>query len=429
MRVELLATPDCPHLHLAQTELRAALEMIDGATPHFDLVYVSDLDNAAGLGFHGSPTVRLDGLDVVAVAMGDPINLDCRLYPQPDGRSAAVVPAQTIVAEVERRRAVEVQERAAQPSLRSLPARISRGFFLWSSRRRSLARMATAVPFTRAMVRRFVAGDRLDHALAALERLREQGMTWTVDVLGESVSSREQAAASADRYIATLDALAQRNVEANVSLKPTQMGLDIDPEFCLANIGRVVERARQIGAFVRLDMEDHTKTDVTLGMVRELHQRHIEVGAVIQSYLRRSEADVEALNRDQIRVRLCKGAYDEPPAVAFKTRDEVDESYRVLMERLMLDGRYPALATHDEAIIEQALLFADRNGIAPERYEFQMLYGVRRDLQERLVSIGQTVRVYVPYGTQWFPYYMRRLAERPQNVLSIVSSVLRERRG
>ncbi|HYI22962.1 MAG TPA: hypothetical protein VEX62_10035, partial [Candidatus Limnocylindrales bacterium] len=205
MRVELLATADCPHLHLAEDEVRTALEHLNGANPQFDLVYVSDLDNAAGLGFHGSPTVRIDGLDVVAVAPGDPINLGCRLYPQPDGRMAAVLPAQTIVAEVERRRAVEAQERAAQPSLRSLPARVSRGFFLWSSRRRSLARMATAVPFTRSMVRRFVAGDRLDDALVALERLRDQGLTWTVDVLGESVSSREMALASADRYIATLD--------------------------------------------------------------------------------------------------------------------------------------------------------------------------------------------------------------------------------
>ena len=277
---------------------------------------------------------------------------------------------------------------------------ISRGFFLWSSRRRSLARMATAVPFTRSMVRRFVAGDRLDDALVALERLRDHGLTWTVDVLGESVNSREMALASADRYIATLDALAERDLEANVSLKPTQMGLDIDRDFCLGNIGRVVERARQIGAFVRLDMEDHTKTDVTLGMVRELHERHVEVGAVIQSYLRRSEADIEALNRDQIRVRLCKGAYDEPATVAFKSRDEVDESYRVLMERLMLDGRYPALATHDEQLIELALAFAREKEISPDRYEFQMLYGVRRDLQERLTAIGQTVRVYVPYGTR-----------------------------
>jgi proline dehydrogenase len=180
---------------------------------------------------------------------------------------------------------------------------------------------------------------------------------------------------------------------------------------------------------VRLDMEDHTKTDVTLGMVRELHERHVEVGAVIQSYLRRSEADIEALNRDQIRVRLCKGAYDEPASVAFTSREEVDESYRALMERLMLDGRYPGLATHDEQLIELALAFAQKHEIPPDRYEFQMLYGIRRDLQDRLTSIGQTVRVYVPYGTQWFPYYMRRLAERPQNVLSIVSSLMREGRG
>jgi proline dehydrogenase len=266
--------------------------------------------------------------------------------------------------------------------------------------------------------------------LPVLERIHEQGMTWTVDVLGESVDSEQSATAAADRYIETLDALAQRGLEANVSLKLTQMGLEIDRDFCVQNVGRVVERARQIGAFVRVDMEDHTKTEVTLQIVRELHQRHLEVGAVIQSYLRRSEADVADLIKRRIRVRLCKGAYDEPATVAFRTREEVDESYRQLMERLLLEGRYPALATHDDQLIDHALRFVAEHSIPPDRYEFQMLFGVRRDLQERLVATGQTVRVYVPYGTEWWPYYMRRLAERPQNLVFILGSVLREgRRG
>jgi proline dehydrogenase len=180
---------------------------------------------------------------------------------------------------------------------------------------------------------------------------------------------------------------------------------------------------------VRIDMEDHTKTQVTLDMVRTFHRQYPEVGAVIQSYLRRAASDIDALNEDQTRVRLCKGAYDEPASVAFVTKEEVDDNYRALTERLLLEGRYPALATHDESIIEHVLDFAERNAIAVDRYEFQMLYGIRRDLQERLVSIGQTVRVYVPYGTEWYPYYMRRLAERPANVLFILGTVLREGRG
>ena len=214
-----------------------------------------------------------------------------------------------------------------------------------------------------------------------------------------------------------------------MSLKLTAMGLDIDPDFCLQNVGRVVTRARQMGAFVRVDMEDHTKTQKTLDIARALHDDYPEVGVVIQSYMRRSADDIDQLIREQIRVRLCKGAYDEPSAVAFKSKEEVDDSYRVLMERLLLEGRYPALATHDEALIDHAIAFAREHGITPDKFEFQMLYGVRRDLHERLVALGWTVRVYVPYGTEWYPYYMRRLAERPQNVLFMFFSVLKEGRG
>ena len=428
MRVELLATIDCPHAERAGEILRYALAD-GGREPSVNRVYVIDLDNAAGLGFHGSPTIRIDDRDVVPVPADMPINLGCRLYRQPDGTLGGVIPAETIVAEVTRRREAQAQADAARTHVRDLPGMLSRVFFLWASRRRALAALATAFPLTRSMVRRFVAGDTLSDGLTALERISDQGMTWTVDVLGESVSSREMALASADSYIETLDALAERGLDANVSLKLTQMGLDIDRDFCHDNVGRVIAKAQEVGAFVRIDMEDHTKTDVTLDFVRSYQSVHREVGAVIQSYLRRSSADVDRLNEEQIRVRLCKGAYDEPPGVAFVSKDEVDDSYRRLMERLLSDGRYPALATHDDRLIDHALQFVAEHGIGPERYEFQMLYGIRRDLQERLVAMGQTVRVYVPYGTQWYPYYMRRLAERPQNVLFILGSVLREGRG
>ena len=427
MRVELLATLDCPHAQRAEEIVRVALAQ-DGHVPSVDRIYVTDLDNAAGLGFHGSPTVRIDGRDVVPPPASLPINLGCRLYKQPDGRLDGVVPAAAIAAALTGQREAEAQRRADQTHVRDLPAQVSRGFFLWASRRRALAGVATAIPLTRRMVRRFVAGDTLAEAMAVLESLRDQGMGWTLDVLGESVSSREMAVVAADTYIEALGALAERGLEANVSLKLSAMGLDVDPGFSRANVGRVVARAAEIGAFVRIDMEDHTKTDVTLAAVDELHSTYPEVGAVIQAYLRRSAADVEALIASQTRVRLCKGAYDEPASVAFASREEVDDSYARLTERLLMDGRYPALATHDEKLIDHALRFAGEKGIGPERFEFQMLYGVRRDLQERLVAHGQTVRVYVPYGTQWYPYYMRRLAERPQNILFMLYSVLREGR-
>jgi proline dehydrogenase len=428
VRVELLVTLDCPHADRAERILRETLS-VDGKEPRVDRIYVGDLDHAAGLGFHGSPTIRIDGRDVVPVPMELPINLGCRLYMQPDGTLDGVVPPETIADFLDRRKRAEEQAEAEKTSIREVPGKVSRAFFLWASRRRILGRFATAFPLTRAMVRRFVAGEKLSDALQSLDSLHAQGMTWTLDVLGESVDSRESATRAADVYIEALDALAERGLEANVSLKLTAMGLDIDRDFCVENVSRVVNRAKEIGAFVRIDMEDHTKTETTLDIVRQLHAVYPEVGAVIQSYLRRSAEDVERLNRERIRVRLCKGAYDEPASVAFRSREEVDRSYIELMEKLLTEGRYPGLATHDEKLIDHALEFVERNGIGPDRYEFQMLYGIRRDLQERLVRMGQTLRVYVPYGTEWYPYYMRRLAERPQNVLFIVGTVLSESRG
>lgn len=316
-------------------------------------------------------------------------------------------------------------------ALRELPGDLLRHLFLWLSRRGSVQRLALSRGRTRGFVFRFVAGLTLDDALVALERLEAAGFLTTVDVLGESVTTAEAAEAAAERYVATLDALAARGLEGNVSLKPTQMGLAIDPDLCRRNLRRILERAAATGAFVRIDMEDSSRTQATLDLWRELHAGFPDVGVVIQSYLRRSADDVEALIAEAARVRLCKGAYDEPASVAFPTRHEVDASYRRLAERLLAAGLYPALATHDERLIVDATAFAARHGIGPERFEFQMLYGVRRDLQERLLREGYRVRVYVPYGAEWYPYFMRRLAERPANLLFVVRSVVREglRRG
>ena len=300
------------------------------------------------------------------------------------------------------------------------------------SHRKSLGRLATRVPITRPMVRRFVAGETLEEVLPSIERLREAGMGTTVDVLGESVTAEEDARAAASRYLTVLDALAAGPLDRNVSLKPSQMGLNIDPALARENIGAVVARAVETGAFVRIDMEDHTATDATLDLwhgVRPADWANggADVGVVIQAALRRSDADVEAIIEAGGRVRLCKGAYREPASDAYQDKAEVDEAYERLMLRLMRAGRYPALATHDVRLIKRAIAVAKAEGIARDSFEFQMLYGVRRDLQEQLAGAGWLVRVYVPFGSQWYPYFMRRLAERPANVSFLLRNMWRER--
>ena len=430
MRVELLATPDCPHAARTEATLRAILEE-EGGEQHVSRMLLRDLDAAASAGFVGSPTVRVNGRDVMP-AVGLRSGLACRLYRQPDGSFSGAVPPEAIRQAVQRAREREEADRAAPgplDTMRDVPAQVMRTGFLWASRQEGLERFATSTGVTRGLVERFVAGNDLEGALAALERLRDAGLRTTVDVLGESVDSEKRATVAADRYVELLGELHARRLDGNVSLKLTQMGLEVDPAFCLRNVRRVIEKAAESGSFVRVDMEDHSKTDVTLRIARQLHGEYPETGVVIQSYLRRSADDVAALIRDGIRVRLCKGAYDEPPTVAFASKAEVDESYRVIMERLLLEGTYPAIATHDERLIGHAREFVEREGIPPDRYEFQMLYGVRRDLQQALVEEGAAVRVYVPFGHEWYPYFMRRLAERPANVLFLLRNLLRERRG
>jgi proline dehydrogenase len=282
------------------------------------------------------------------------------------------------------------------------------------------------------MVARFVAGETLDEALSALDRLAAAGFRTTVDVLGEAVTSADDARAASDAYLETLDALGTRGLDRNVSVKLSQMGLGIDRDVCRDNVRRILERAAEHEAFVRIDMEEHATTDATLAIWRELRPVNAgrgDSGVVIQAALRRSGADVEQLIAERARVRLCKGAYVEPASVAFPDKADVDAAYGTLMERLLVDGTFPGLATHDERLIARAVAFTREHAIASDRFEFQMLYGVRRDLQERLVRAGFGVRVYVPFGTQWYPYFMRRLAERPANVAFVLRSVLRERRA
>ena len=318
---------------------------------------------------------------------------------------------------------------SVHPAHGSIPERSLRTTFVWLSHRRSLGRLSTRVPITRPMVRRFVAGESLDEVLPALEHLRDAGYLTTVDVLGESVDSAAACGAAAARYEETLDALAARGLERNVSLKLTQMGLDIGHDLCRDTVARVFRRAAELGAFVRIDMEDHTTTDATLALWRELRPVNPNSGVVIQAALHRSPADVEALIAEGARVRLCKGAYNEPASVALRERDEINAAYELQARRLMADGTYPALATHDGRLIGRLIRWAEAEGIARDRYELQMLHGVRRDLQAQLLEKGFRVRVYVPYGTQWYPYFMRRLAEKPANVTFMLRSLMKEGTG
>ena len=272
---------------------------------------------------------------------------------------------------------------------------------------------------------RFVAGESLEQALAVARALNAEGITVTLDHLGESVSTLEEAAEARDVYLRTLNAIHANGIQGNVSLKLTQFGLDLSYDQCLANVDQLVRRAAELGSFVRVDMESSRYTDRTLDLVHTLHARYGAVGVVIQSYLHRSERDIEKLCAAKIRVRLCKGAYLEPDTVAFPRKADVDRNYLEMTRYLLQKGVYPAIATHDESIIRRACRFVTERKIPRDGFEFQMLYGIRRDVQRRLVGEGYRVRLYVPFGQAWYPYYMRRLAERPANVLFIVRNLLR----
>jgi len=272
---------------------------------------------------------------------------------------------------------------------------------------------------------RFVAGETLDDALRVSRRINSEGITLTLDHLGESVTSLDEAARARDIYLEALAAILNQNVRGNVSLKLTQFGLDLSADACRANLAQLVEQAARLGSFVRVDMESSAYTDRTIDLVEALHAQYSSVGTVIQAYLYRSRKDIERLNARRIRIRLCKGAYLEPGTVAFPRKADVDRNYVELMKLLLNEGEYPAIATHDQKIIEQTKAYASSRGIAADRFEFQMLYGIRRDLQKQLVAAGYRMRLYVPFGEAWYPYFMRRLAERPANLFFLARNLLR----
>jgi len=303
-----------------------------------------------------------------------------------------------------------------------------RSAFIALSRNRLLRRFGERSSLGVKLSSRFVAGMEIEDALRVAEAVNKQGMSVSLDSLGESVTSEAEAHRAAEVYHRLLDAIAERKLNANVSVKLTQLGLLLSADMAESIADSMVQHARSVDNFVRIDMEDSSLTQVTLDIVRRLHARpglRGAVGTVIQSYLYRSQSDVEQLLADGIRIRLCKGAYKEPPEVAFPKKSDVDENY-VRLACMMLDSSvYHGLATHDERMIFEAKRFAVQHGIAPSRYEFQMLFGVRRDLQRELIKDGYNVRVYVPFRHEWYPYFMRRLAERPANVFFLAKNLMR----
>ncbi|PYV59294.1 MAG: proline dehydrogenase [Acidobacteria bacterium] len=305
-----------------------------------------------------------------------------------------------------------------------------RALFISLSESRSLRSLAERSSIGQRISGRFVAGTQVEDALRVTRRLNEAGLSVSIDNLGENASSVEEVQQSARLYEQLLSEISAGGLNANVSLKLTHMGLDVDPKLAYSQVSALVDRAASVQPknFVRVDMEGSAYTQRTLDIVHELHsvpQNRGCVGAVIQSYMRRSEDDVTKLLTHGIRIRLCKGAYKEPAEIAFQAKSEVDSNYLRLMKTLLKSGVYHGLATHDEKIIREAKTFATGEGIPKDTFEFQMLYGIRRDLQHSLVHEGWRVRVYVPFGTEWYPYMMRRLAERPANVRFVMRNLLR----
>lgn len=303
-----------------------------------------------------------------------------------------------------------------------------RQIFIKLSESKSIRSIAENNPMGQKMSRRFVAGTTVEEGVAATRAMNEQGITATIDHLGENVTNVDEAKGSAQSYQEMLDAIQANHLDANVSCKLTHLGFDVDAKLCKELVYNIVTHAARVNSFVRVDMEGSPYTQRTIDLVREIHRSIGDadaVGTVIQSYLHRSEADVETLCADGIRIRLVKGAYKEPADIAFQKKADVDANFVKLTKMLLKSGLYHGIATHDENIIRETIRFAEKEKIARESFEFQMLHGIRRDLQQELVRQGWRMRVYIPFGTEWYPYFMRRLAERPANVWFIAKNMLR----
>jgi proline dehydrogenase len=300
-----------------------------------------------------------------------------------------------------------------------------RGFLLFLARQEGFKNFALKSKFFRNTASRFVAGETLDDAIRAIRQANQQKISGTLDLLGENTRTREDAQAACRDIIGILDRIQTENVDCNVSVKLTQLGLGLDTESAFQNLQQIVRRAQETRNFIRVDMEDSQYTERTLDIVTRMHEKFDNVGTVIQSYLYRSKQDTPELLKRGIRIRLVKGAYLEPESVAFRKKTDTDASFVKIMQMLLESETYHAIATHDEAIIHATEEFARSKGIPKDHFEFQMLFGIRRDLQVRLVEEGYRMRIYIPYGLRWYPYFMRRLAERPANVLFILRNLFR----
>jgi proline dehydrogenase len=306
----------------------------------------------------------------------------------------------------------------------------SKAFFYALSRSALLKRVASkyGLATNRSFASRFIAGETIERAIDTARALQSQGLHITLDYLGESVKTLDEAAAATREYVRLMNIIVAAGIERNISLKLTQLGIDVDRATCVDNLRRILEPAARCDFFVRIDMENSPYTERTLDIFETLwEQSYRNLGVALQAYLYRTERDVRRMNELGARVRLVKGAYKEPPAVACQKKEEVRAAFITLTRLLLDDGTYPAIATHDPEAIDHACAYAKERGIPPDRYEFQLLYGIRRDLQLSLAGKGHHVRVYVPFGREWFPYFMRRLGERPANVAFVIRSLFSER--
>jgi len=299
-----------------------------------------------------------------------------------------------------------------------------RALLLRLSESKRLAPLIMRNPVSRRMARRFVAGETLDDAVEAARAVNRAGQSASLDLLGENVSDEAGAGRAAQRYLEMFDRIAREKIDANVSLKLTQLGLDLDQALCQELIEQIVAHASALGNFVRIDMEGSAHTQRTIDIAKRVRAKYTSVGTVMQAYLYRAEQDIQDLLAAGCRLRLCKGAYKEPPELAFPKKEDVDANFVKLMKLLLPSGIYHGIATHDPAMIRATKEFAREKNIARDQFEFQMLYGIRTDLQQQLVREGYRLRVYIPFGTDWFPYFMRRLAERPANLVFFLRNLL-----
>lgn len=300
-----------------------------------------------------------------------------------------------------------------------------KAILLYLSRQKLIQNFMVNFGVTRRVVDRFVSGEKLEDGLNTSKKVSSEGAIATLDHLGEEVSEPDEAIAATEVYLNALDQIKENEVDTNVSVKPTQVGLKIDTKLCEQNFAKIIERAKKHDNFVRMDMEGSDCTQDTLEVFESLRKKYDNLGIVIQSYLYRSEKDVDEILKLGGRIRLCKGAYKEPKEIAFPKIQQVDENFVKLTQKMLLSGIYHGIGTHDEKLIEKTKEFAQKNNISKERFEFQLLYGIRRELQHKLVKEGYRVRIYIPFGKQWYPYFMRRLAERPANLFFFLKNFFR----